>query len=302
MPFQTRVNLVQAPAVEGDFASSNPRASYDAGEGALVAGPAGVRVGRFAWADAATNRIVSNFATKNAAPDMFIHREQQGLITEYLAEYSMIVPVGFPVTGEVSGDFWVKLAGSVAATATRQQVYANFADGSASLGSAPTGVTATGAIGSTFTATAAGNQLTVTAVTGLISVGDTIAGTGVPAGTTILNQVSGTTGGAGVYTTSAVTTATAATVTSFGTVLNVTAVASGIIAPGDAISGTGVPTGAVIASQLSGAVGGVGVYTIYPGASAYAASTTITGVGGIITNWRTASLAAVGELVKITTY
>ena len=45
-------------------------------------------------------------------------------------------------------------------------------------------------------ATGTGTSLVVTGVTGYISVGDTIAGTGVPSGTTIAAQVSGTTGGA----------------------------------------------------------------------------------------------------------
>src|ERR1700751_5908920 len=44
----------------------------------------------------------------------------------------------------------------------------------------------------------ASNQLTVSAVTGTIAVGAAITGAGIPAGTVILNQVSGTSGGAGV--------------------------------------------------------------------------------------------------------
>ena len=54
-------------------------------------------------------------------------------------------------------------------------------------------VTATG------TGNSSGNQLTTSAVTGTIVVGATITGTGVPVGAVILNQVSGTTGGVGVY-------------------------------------------------------------------------------------------------------
>ncbi|MCV5473623.1 hypothetical protein OFN43_32725, partial [Escherichia coli] len=47
--FQSVINQQQAPGVEGDFASANPKASLLAGEGALVAGANGVVVGRFAW-------------------------------------------------------------------------------------------------------------------------------------------------------------------------------------------------------------------------------------------------------------
>ena len=51
--FQKQVNLTPAPAVAGDFASTNPRASVPAGPGGLVAGLTGVIVGQFAWVDPA---------------------------------------------------------------------------------------------------------------------------------------------------------------------------------------------------------------------------------------------------------
>lgn len=46
--FQTRINQYPAPGVEGAFAGTNPHATYQAGEGALVAGEDGLTVGRFA--------------------------------------------------------------------------------------------------------------------------------------------------------------------------------------------------------------------------------------------------------------
>ena len=140
------------------------------------------------------------------------------------------------------------------------------------------------------------------AVTGLISIGDTVSGTGITAGTTIVSQVSGTTGGAGTYVLSAANTCSAATVTSFGTVLNVSAVGSGTLYVGDPVSGTGIPTGASISGQVSGATGGVGVYTLDVAATAYAASTTVTVTGGVLTSWKCKSIAAPGELVKISTW
>ena len=69
---------------------------------------------------------------------------------------------------------------------------------------------------SSFTGTASGVNLTTTSVTGIIKVGDVVTGTGVPAGTTIVSQTSGTTGGAGVYVTSGATTASSASLTSGG--------------------------------------------------------------------------------------
>src|SRR5258706_14001213 len=43
MPFPNQVNVQPAPAVAGDFASTNPRSAYPAGPGGPVAGAAGAR-------------------------------------------------------------------------------------------------------------------------------------------------------------------------------------------------------------------------------------------------------------------
>jgi hypothetical protein len=372
--FQNKVNLQQAPAVAGDFASSNPRASVLAGEGALIAGPGGVTVGRFAWIEP-DGRTVVNFGTAPAKPAGFVHREQQALITVYLGEASNVIPEGFPVILHDEGDFFAANAGPSAST-IGEAIYASYSDGKAYMGAAPDGASVTGAMGSTntaalgatFTASAGVDptQLVVTAVTGFISIGEEISGTGVTAGTKILSQVSGTPNGAGTYQLDQSNTASSATVTSFGnvvkvsattglisvgetisggsgfpvgatitaqisgtpggagvyslsaagtayvasatgvttfgTVLDVTAVGSGVLAPGQAVSGSGIPSGANIASQVSGTVGGIGIYTLDLPATAYAASTTVTAVGGVLTSWVAKSIAAVGELVKISTW
>lgn len=378
--FQNVVNLTPAPAVAGDFASANPRASVLAGPGGLVAGAGGVVVGKFAWVvpgvGDVSGSVVNSFASSNIAPSGFVHREQQALITSYLAQSSMLVPAGFPVILHNQGDFWALVTGSTAAT-VGASVYANFATGDILFGSAPAGAsvtasmgsTNTASLGSTFTASAGttNTQLVVTSVTGLISIGDQVSGTGITAGTTILSQASGTTGGAGTYNLSAANTASAATVTSFGSVmkvtattglisvgetvsggsgfpvgavissqisgtaggagvyqlsaagssyvasatgvttygnvLDVTAVGSGTLNIGDAVSGTGLPSNSNVVSQTSGATGGVGVYTLGAAATAYAASTTVTATGGTVaTGWTAQSVAAVGELVKISTW
>ena len=300
MGFQKQVNLTPAPAVAGDFASSNPRATVLAGPGGLVAGALGVNVGKFAWVDD-DGVTVQSFGTATKAPQGFVHREQQALIQQYLAESGMNIPQGFPVVLHNEGDFWAKLAGDNAAT-IGAAIYADYSNGDVCAVAAPAGASVTASIGATFTATGTGTSLVVTSVTGRISIGDKIAGTGVTAGTTIAAQVSGTPGGAGTYTTSAATTAAAATVTAFGIVLNVTAVGSGVLEVGDPVSGTGIPSGAVVASQVSGTAGGVGIYTLDTTATAYAASTTVTAVGGVLTAFKAQSAAAVGELVKISTW
>ncbi len=61
-------------------------------------------------------------------------------------------------------------------------------------------------VGATFTGTGSGTNLTVSAVTGVIAVGDRLSGTGVPVSTNVMSQTSGTPGGAGVYVTNNATT------------------------------------------------------------------------------------------------
>lgn len=67
-----------------------------------------------------------------------------------------------------------------------------------------------------FTGTGSGTNVTVTSVTGLILAGEVLAGTGVPSGTIILGQLSGTPGGAGVYNTSSTITSNGASLTASG--------------------------------------------------------------------------------------
>ena len=72
--------------------------------------------------------------------------------------------------------------------------------------------------GATYTGSGSGTNLTASAVTGTIGIGDVISGTGVPGGTTILSQTSGTPGGAGVYVTSGATTSSGAALTASATI------------------------------------------------------------------------------------
>ena len=146
MGVQTTVNLQQAPAVAGDFATANPRSSFPAGEGQYVAAAAGVTVGRFAWIDATTG-LVSNTGT--GRPDGFIHREQQALISVYLAETSNVVPQGFPVTVMRTGDYWA--TATVGAAAKGQKVFAKLSDGTVQAGAA--GATIAGFIETDFVIT-----------------------------------------------------------------------------------------------------------------------------------------------------
>ena len=110
MSFQTTVNLQQAPAVAGDFASANPRANVLAGEGALVADTGGCVVGRFAW--------LSSEKAKNSgtgSPAGFVHREMNALITTFLACGVSAQRGGFSMNSRVSSSsHWSYLRGGLA--------------------------------------------------------------------------------------------------------------------------------------------------------------------------------------------
>lgn len=129
MPFQTAVHTDPNPAVAGDFASANPNASVVAGPGTFVAGSGGCNVGVFGWADA--NGLVTNAGS--GAPTGFVHRDLQGLITTWLAESSMNIPQGLPVTLMSAGDFWAK---TLTTATVGQKVFASNTDGTVKTGAA----------------------------------------------------------------------------------------------------------------------------------------------------------------------
>ncbi|MDR9839450.1 structural cement protein Gp24 [Herbaspirillum huttiense] len=191
MGFQKSVNQYLPPAVEGDFASSNPRHAVLASEGQLVAGSAGVIVGRFAWAN--SSGVVLN--SGQGAPTGFVHREQQGLITAWLGEQTMLVPSGMAITLHNGGDFWAKNTVSVATISNpRLKAFASMLDGTmqfAASGSSPSALT--------LTASTATNVLTVTATSGVIQTGMLVTGAGVLANTYITGQLTGTAGSTGTY-------------------------------------------------------------------------------------------------------
>jgi hypothetical protein len=130
--FQKVVTTQPAVALPGDFCDANPRASVLAGPGGLVAGTNGVTVGRFAWWDTAgakdingTPMIVNSAGT--GAPTGFVHREQQALITLYLAYAGNLIPAGFGVTLMASGGYWVLNTG--AASVVGQKAFASLTTG-----------------------------------------------------------------------------------------------------------------------------------------------------------------------------
>jgi hypothetical protein len=123
------------------------------------------------------------------------------------------------------------------------------------------------------TASISGEIMTVTAVgAGNVRNGTIIAGTGVTAGTRVISQISGTANQVGTYRVSVAQTVASTTITGSVGTMTVTAVASGTLAVGQVISGTGVTAGTFITGLGTG-TGGTGTYFVSPGQNA--SSTTI---------------------------
>lgn len=152
MPFQNQVFQEPAIGVPGDFASNNPYANVLAGEGALVAGAAGVNVAAFAWIQSDGQTVLNAPQSgSTAAPDGFIHRELQALIANLYDETTMTIPEGYMVSLFAAGDFY---AVSNAAATRGQKVFASTTDGSLSVGAA--GATVNGFIETKFYVAAGG--------------------------------------------------------------------------------------------------------------------------------------------------
>jgi hypothetical protein len=301
MPFQTSVQINPTPGLPGDFASANVRKVVLAGPGQLVAGPAGVTPGRFAWVDP-SGTFATNFGS--GPPAGVVHRVLgEALITTFLAETSNLIFGGWEVTLFSDGDFWVRNAGANNVT-IGMKAYANFADGSVTFGATgapPTGASVTGSIAAAATTSVTGsiaaNVLTVTAVgSGTLVPGATLSGTGVTTGTTIVAQLTGTPGGIGTYQVSTQETAASTTITATYGVLTVTVVGSGALVVGDVLSGSGVTAGTFITGFGTG-TGGLGTYFV--SASQTAASTTVTAAGGVETKWLAMSTGLAGEVIKM---
>lgn len=193
MPFQTSVNANPAPGLKGGWASGNPRFSLlTPGNGdpalqtyaAWTAGPAGVIVGQFAWANTATGVVTSAHPGVSTVRSGFVHRYHPVVITTWLGETSMLLTAGLEVDIMDSADVWALFA---AGATVGQKVFASYADGSAvagTAGSAPTGTP--------FNVTTTNGSPNLTAVAGTLVPGQPISGTGIPANTYIVSVGSGT--------------------------------------------------------------------------------------------------------------
>lgn len=296
MGFPRQVNVQNAVAVEGDRSSANQNLySVIAGPGALIAGPAGVTIGAFAWADP-TFSILNSFGAGPVTG--FIARE--GLRADIVTpgpgypDASQTILGGSFLTAFSEGDFYVRNNGA-AASVIGQKAFAYNTSGLVSFaasGSPPVGASVTGSIAANVvtasgasnsaTASIAGTTMTVTAIGAgtVLGAGQSLAGTGVDPATTIVGQLTGTAGGVGTYQVSISQTVASAAVTASGGGLTVSAVTTGTLAVGQTLSGTGIVAGTTITGLGTG-TGGAGTYAISQPSTASAA--TVTASGGTLT-------------------
>ena len=305
-PPQAVVNIMPAPGISGEFCSENPRASLLAGVGALVAGPAGVTAGQFAWAS--EQGVVTNAYAGPQSRLGFVSIYQPIVNPAFLQVSGLLVQAGQEMTLHDTGDFWCAFA---AGAVTGQKVYVNLTTGAATaaaMGSPTQAASVTAAIAANATNTFTGViaapvfpdtglfVLTASSVTGTIVAGATLSGTGVPTGQTIIAQLTGTAGGAGTYTVSIPQTTASTTITGAYGVMTVSAVGSGALALGQPLTGSGVTAGTYI-TQLGTGTGGTGTY--YVNNNTVVSSTTITANANLETKWYVNSSGAPGEVCMI---
>jgi len=304
---QSSVTTQPAPAVAGDFSDANPRYSVDAGPGGLVAGPNGLTIGLFCWASSSqidgdgAPAACNNFGSGNVTG--FVGRAQQGLITTYLSDAGMTIPAGFETTVYSAGGFWVKNNGATQAV-HGNKAYASFANGQASFAASGAPSQATSSAASiaaeifSVTGSITGNVMTVTAVgSGTVYPGAAISGTNVASGSTIVSQLSGTTGGIGTYAVS-IPEQSAASTTISGTygLLTVGGTVTGTWGVGQLVGGSGVTAGTTITALGTG-TGGAGTYVV--NLTQTVGSEALTGNSDVETSWYAVSSGLAGELVKI---
>lgn len=152
MSFQKTVNINPPLGVVGTFASIGVSHTALAGVEQFVAGTAGVVISRFAWCDTIDGTV------QNAKPtdttnwvNAFIERDTNIAVIGYQGQYSMTIPVGFPVSAYDRGDFFVV---STTAATVGQKVFASDTDGTLATGAA--GATVAGFTETNFTVAKSG--------------------------------------------------------------------------------------------------------------------------------------------------
>ena len=320
MAFQTHVNLYPAIGVVGARASEDPISTVVAGQGGLCAGSAGANVGKFVWNTYATPGgpgVANNSTPSGLAPDGFIPNNQQALITTWLGISGMQVPAGYNLT-EMNGGVFFAL-NQYADASIGQKVYANLFTGDilgAATGAFPLTEVGTAAVIASATIGANTNNLVINTLTsGVPAIGALVLGLNIPGNTYIdtLGTFNGSVGtvtltqnsGAVAQTAVALTTVppsgpgggvVVASANPATTTVTISSVTNGQVAAGQLAQGTGVPSGAYIASlgTFNGTSG-----TVVLSAVTTATVTAMNLSAFIETDWKILSAGNPGDIVKI---
>ena len=313
--FQQTVFNQPAQGVAGDRASQNPIATFDAGPGGLVADANGITIGYFAWVSPPTDPDgTPSWATQvNGSGNVsgLVYNWTQALNTVFLSDAGMVIPQGLPVALATQGDFWVVNNGSTEAV-VGQKAFATFGTGAVSFAAAGTTTAASTASGSsiaasTFSVTGSiqNDILTVTAVgSGTVVRGGTISGTGITGSPQIASQLSGTTGGIGVYllTVSQQKTIASESISgTYGTMTVGTMTVGTQFSVGQTLTNSGGVTAGTQLTQLLTGTGNAGS-TFAVNVSQTITTQMIVALSAAETKWYATSSAQVGGLVKISSW
>ena len=299
---QKQVQNQEAQGVQGDRASQNPIATFDAGPGGLVSDGT-VIVGNFAWVIPPTDpNGTDQIATCSGGDGNvagFVYNDLQALDTIFLSDAGLIIPQGLGVALATQGDFWAINSGTTEAQ-VGQKAYANFGSGTVSFAATGTPTSAASATGSI-----AEDVLTVTAVgSGTVYPGSTISGTGITTGTKIASQLTGTTGGVGTYLLTVSQQQAVASTTVSGTygLLTIgTLTTTATFAVGQTLTVSGsVVAGTHITANVSGSGGSSGTMVVDNNTNV--GSQTIASAANVETKWYAASAGIAGALIKITSW
>ena len=215
LPIYYLVNLTSGPLIPADGTTQIQNLIISAFNGTLATStnypnPSRARIGSTIYASQYAG-LIASLGSWASVKSLFVGSANTAAAVFVGHISGATLTVTAVVSGTIAVGQWITGSDSTAGILVGTIITA-LGSGSGGTGTYTVGITQTLG-GAAFTATGSGTNLTTSAVTGTIGIGDVIAGTGVPANTTIISQTSGTPGGAGVYVTSGATTSSGASLT-----------------------------------------------------------------------------------------
>jgi Protein of unknown function (DUF3383) len=231
---------------------------------------------------AAASIYFGGFSTSTAKPGAMLLTQYPSIAVPAYLRGASVAALTLAQLQALSGSLTVLVDGATQTAASinlsSATSFSNAAALIATAFSAYDGVTANtttiaAASSTTGTASITGNVMNATAVTGTLVVGGVISGTGITTGTTIVSQITGIAGGVGTYQVSAIQNVTSTAISQSAGLMTVSgSMASGFLAVGQIIVGSGVLPGTTITALGTG-TGAAGTYYTSGGAQSVSATT-----------------------------